>query len=58
VNHKSNTVACFEYYEEPLVPLEWIACAVDVAMNIAAHNAELERIQAERLAELRPSLRN
>lgn len=58
MNHKSNTVEYFEYYEEPLVPLEWVACAVDVAMNIAAHNAELERIQVERLAELRPSVRN
>lgn len=57
MNHKSNTVECFKYYEEPLVPLEWIACAIDVAMAIAARNAELDRIQVERLAELRPSVR-
>ena len=58
MNHKSNTVESFEYYGEPLVPLEWVACALDVAMTIAARNAELDRIQVERLAELRPSVRN
>jgi hypothetical protein len=56
VNYKSNTVECFEFYEETLYPLEWVTCAVDAAMAIAASNAELDRIQVERLAELRPSI--
>jgi hypothetical protein len=56
VNYKSNAVESFDFYQETLYPLEWVAYALDAAMAIAARNAELDRIQVERLAELRPSM--
>jgi len=40
--------------ETPFFPLEWVARAIQAARNLAKQHEHLERLQAERLAALRP----
>ena len=56
VNYKTNTVERHEYYGENLFPLEWVTHAVEAARTVFDRHSELDRLEAERLAKLRPSM--
>lgn len=56
MNYKTNTVECFEYYGNNLFPLEWVTHAVEAARAVFDSHSELDRLEAERLAMLRPSM--
>lgn len=56
MNYKTNTVECFEYYGNDLYPLEWVTHAIEAARSVFDRHCELDRLEAERLAKLRPSV--
>ena len=56
MNYKTNTVERFEYYGNNLYPLEWVTHAVEAARAVFDSHSELDRLEAERLAMLRPSM--
>lgn len=56
MNYKTNTVERFEYYGNDLYPLEWVTHAIEAARTVFDRQSELDRLEAERLATLRPSV--
>ena len=56
MNYKTNTVECVEYYGDDLFALEWVTHAIDAARTVFDRHSQLDRLEAERLAELRPSM--